>query len=561
MPQGARASLVAKGSARLGAIDLSLEALAVRRESELQFYPSIVSGWMGATHPENPYDVPVHVDALLAGLPAQRYRVETVSTRSAVALGGSWGRWTYDAFIVGANEEAKAQLRNLPDPAAIAQALIAEEPSDALSLYSTSRAVAVPEHLLEDGPVERYMANASQVQASLRGPLLQLPAGALSCNVGVDYRRELMGFNLRLKDADRAVMSSFAACRVPLIDSNMSFPVIEALDLGLGIRGDNYSDIGRVTKQQFGVSWQMTDSLRWQASRAESFRPPSLAELYWRRVVAPMVIYDPKRDETAPITITTGGNPQLRATSRQSSSVSVSFQPRESWQLSAEYWRIKTRGHIAALAPGTLLAYEDFVLPGRILREPPSAEDARMGRPGKLSWLDVSRANVGGATTQGVDLSAEAVFTTSVGTFQPRLLMSLTDKFLYSDLPIRNSWWEDRAGTASEFGTIPKKRAIASLTYTRNQWRASVHARVISSYRDRDLITGEPMQRRVSGGAVWDLHVARDIGNHFRFTAGAFNVTNEEPPFAHVGGSLGFDPSQGDLAGRQIYGRLSAAFD
>jgi iron complex outermembrane receptor protein len=562
VPQGSRATFVTKGSVRLGASVASLELLAIGRQNELQIFPSGVSGYtMGATHPDNPYGVPVRVDALLAGLPAQRYHVETVSKRAVVALEGPLGRWNYRAFVVGADEQAKVWLRNVTDPYAIAHALTAAEPADALSLYSTSRAVAIPERILVDGPIERYWASATQAQASLQGSPLQLPEGDLTCNFGVEYRREFMAFDRRLNDARRDVASSFAECRVPLIHAAMSVPAMEALELRFGVRRDHYSDIGRVTRQQFGLVWQMTDSIRWHASRSESFRPPSLAELHWRRVVFPTVMYDPRRGETALIDIKTGGNPQLRPTWGQSRSVGVSFQPSDAFRLSADYWQIQARGHITALAPTSLLAHEEVVLPEQVMRAPPTAEDMRVGQPGRLLGLDVSRANMGGVATQGLDLSVEASLDTWMGTFEPELSVSLTNKFLYSNLPISHAQMEDRVGVASEFGTIPRQRGIASLTYTSNDWRASIHARVISSYRDRSAVTGEPMQRRVPGGPVWDINVSKKIGSYLRFTLGAFNVTDKEPPFAHVDGSLGFDASQGDLAGREIYCSLSATFD
>jgi outer membrane receptor protein involved in Fe transport len=101
---------------------------------------------------------------------------------------------------------------------------------------------------------------------------------------------------------------------------------------------------------------------------------------------------------------------------------------------------------------------------------------------------------------------------------------------------------------------------VASLSWESDNWRASVHARIISSYRDRSEVTGQPLQRTVPGGPVWDLNVSRRIAGNLRLMLGAANVLNREPPFAHVGGSLGYDASQGDLEGRKIYGTISGTF-
>jgi iron complex outermembrane receptor protein len=555
VPRGSRATVVAKANTKMGSIDVSTELLAIRRENEMQLFPSSVSGYtMGAHHPENPYGVPVKVDALLAGLPAQRFQVQTDSQRVVVALDSQRGRWAYRAFLIQANELAKTRRRNVTNAAAIEQALYAVDWREVLSLYSTMRRVAIPERILMDMPINRYVATATQLHLGLGGPVFQLPAGELTSDAGMEYRQERMGL------ARREVTSSFAKFRTPLIHSAMKVPGIEELSVMVGVRRDDYGDIGAVTRRQFGLDWRMTESIRWQASSSESFRPPSLAELYWPRVVLPSLISDTRRSQTGPVELITGGNPQLRPTWGHSNSIGVSFQATQALELSAEYWQVEARGHIAALAPLTLLANEEVARHGYVVRAPPSAEDVEAGRPGRLLALDISRQNVGGASTQGVDVSIRATINTVVGEFSPAVSASLTHKFLYSDLPIEHAQMEDRVGVASEFGTIPAQRAVASLMFDRDQWRASIHARVISSYRDRSSMTGAPMQRRIAGGVIWDVNVTRNIGGYVRLTLGAFNVTDREPPFAHVGGSLGFDASQGDLSGREIYGQLTATF-
>jgi outer membrane receptor protein involved in Fe transport len=284
-----------------------------------------------------------------------------------------------------------------------------------------------------------------------------------------------------------------------------------------------------------------------------------LVDLYFPRIAIPSAIFDSRRNQAGPIELITGGNPDLHATEGRSNSIGISFQDGDGLRLSAEYWRVKVRDHISLLVPTPLLAHEDSALAERIKREPPNAEDAALGQPGRLLQLDISRANVGGAAIRGIDLAAEAAIKTSIGSFTPRLSVTLTNKFEYSDLPITRVRLEDRAGVASEFGTIPAERGVASLTYESNEWRASVHARVISSYRDTSAVI-DPNHRMVSGGALWDLNVSKRITDNLRLTVGAFNVTNREPPYAHAGGSLGFDSSQGELEGREIYGTISGAF-
>jgi outer membrane receptor protein involved in Fe transport len=96
--------------------------------------------------------------------------------------------------------------------------------------------------------------------------------------------------------------------------------------------------------------------------------------------------------------------------------------------------------------------------------------------------------------------------------------------------------------------------------YEHRTWRAALYARYITSYQDRSSTTGEPLPTEVRPGTVWDLNVSRSLTDHVSLTLGAVNVTNRAPPYANVGGALGFDNSQGDLEGREFFLTLNGNF-
>lgn len=326
VPEGSRAAMSANGSFNVGASVASLELLALSRENELQLMPSFIPGYTwGANHPENPFDVPIRVDAALAGLPAQRQHFKTNSLRGVAAIDGPLGDWEYSAFVVRSDERTKAHMLNVVDPVALARALQAADENEALSLYSTVRRVPIPAGIFVKTPMERYHASTTHLQASTQGSLLGLTA-----NLGVERRHESLTFDTRIDGASRDITSTFAHVRVPLIDPTMSVPAVEDLKVLLGARLDRYSDVGTVTKTQFGLTWRMTEALKWQASISESFRPPSLVELYFPRSAVTAGVFDSKRNQAASIDLMTGGNPSLHPTAGRSSSVGVTFQDRKS---------------------------------------------------------------------------------------------------------------------------------------------------------------------------------------------------------------------------------------
>ncbi|WP_161830750.1 TonB-dependent receptor domain-containing protein [Steroidobacter agaridevorans] len=560
VPEGSRASLLATGALVRGATVASLEVLGVRRDNELQLMPTFVrDATLSERHPENSFGVPVKIDAVLAGLPAQRQHYQTTSLRGVAALEGPlwqgerWGDWDYAAYLTHSDERTRAQLRNVTNPAAVSASLNAVEGSAPLSLY---RPVSVlPAALLSATPVERYHASATHLNATVQGA----PFGVKTF-LGVEGRLERIDFDTRLRGADRVILSTFAQAQLPL---DLLWPGVErlqALSLIAGVRAERYSDIGAEFKSQIGARWEPSNVWRVQVAYSESFRPPSLVELYLPPLTAPATLFDARRGEVAMVTLITGGNPNLRPTTGQARSLGITYQPREQWRFAAEFWHIKVRNHVSLLAPMSLLTHEDEAIEERIKRSEQTPADAAIHLWGPLEQLDISRANVGGAQTQGVDLSAELRLETPLGIFTPRLSVTLTDKFAYSELPTRSIRLEDRTDVAAELGTIPAQRGVVSLTYERGGWEASVYAHLKSSYHDRNPFTDETLARRVGGPPLWDLSISTPLAANLRFSFGATNVFDREPPFANAGGSLGYDTSQYELQGRVLYGMLSGAF-
>ncbi|WP_116810529.1 TonB-dependent receptor domain-containing protein [Steroidobacter cummioxidans] len=551
VPASSRVSMLATGSVQFGASTVSMELLGFKRATDFQLRPVVLAGeTLAANHPENPFGVPVIVDAVLAGVPAQGFRYETNSTRAVAAAEGPIGPWKYSAFVVRSDEKVDVNLPSEVNASAIERGLQGDDPSRTLSIYSTVRRTAVPADLLIDTPANRYHAGATQVHASAQGALARLPAGQLMANLGIEGRRESMDFDPRIDSAHRNITSRFAHLRVPVLGPGMNIPAVRDMALILGMRTDDYADIRSISRRQLGMVWNVSDSLRFHAATSESFRPPSLVDMNQPRVELLTQIYDPKLEQVTPVQVIMGGNPQLQPSTGLSTSIGVLYQAEAGLRLSAEFWRVKVRDHISTVTASSLLSQQDSTASGRIVRD----------SQGRLVSLDLTRANAGAAATEGVDLEAQTQIETRLGLFMPRLLVTLTDEFQYSDQPSERIQMESRLGVASQLGTIPRRRAVASLTYENDYWRASVHAHLISSYRDRSDITGQRLPDKVPGGEVWDFSVSRNIAGNLRLTLGAVNVLDREPPFARVGGSLGFDPSQAQLEGRQIYGTIAGTF-
>lgn len=118
----------------------------------------------------------------------------------------------------------------------------------------------------------------------------------------------------------------------------------------------------------------------------------------------------------------------------------------------------------------------------------------------------------------------------------------------------------DRAGVASLYGTVPTGRAVGSVQLDVGGLRAIVFARHHTSYQDYSIVQGAATDHRIPAQTLMDIKISKDIGDHLTLSVGANNVLDDRPPFTQSGGWEGFDQSQGDLVGREVYLNIASSF-
>ena len=234
-------------------------------------------------------------------------------------------------------------------------------------------------------------------------------------------------------------------------------------------------------------------------------------------------------------------------------------------RLLGNYWKIHTNHRVTMLHFTTLLANED-AFTDRVLRADPTSADIAAGRPGQLMQLDVTRMNFGRLTTSGIDVEASYDLESDWGTFTPRVSATWVDEFVAIDIPGHAPI--DRVGIAHTSGSIPRWRVVSSLGWRRGAMGLSTTVDWRPAYMDANasgLLTG----RKLPARTLVDLHgtlaldqllPAGPLWDDFKLQLGVKNLFDEQPPFADIGFNIGFDSSQGDLAGRFGYLKLSKGF-
>ncbi len=573
MPQSERKSALGTLEARFtDSFSGFVEALYVDKQNMTQFSPAALSSArVPASNPFNPFGVDVTSNFLITGLPPQNTIVESESLRLVGGVRGEIDRWDWEVSYLDGEEEASSWSRNATDPVRVANALASSDPSQALNPFmdGPGGSQALLNSLLAMPVISRYESDAQQWTGFVRGTLWTLPAGPMEVVIGGEHRNERILFNSGIfVEADRSVTAAFAEVRVPLVDAAMSVPMVEGLSVSVAARHDDYSDFGTTFNPQVTVSWLPVSSVVVRATYGESFRPPSLFELYSpRRIFAGSSAIDPRRGgQTATFDQISGGNPQLDPITAESWSAGVSWSPEAvpGFELGATYWNVAMDDRVRVFSSQLVLTNE-ALFPERVVREAPTPADTAAGWAGVIVSVDSSRINFGTLTTSGVDLTASASIETGLGDFRPALSATWIDEYEAGGAPGTPA--VERIDVASTEGTITQWRGLASLGWRHGAWGASLSARYIPAYDDATF-TGTSTGMRVDEQWLIDAQVSLDFREGefspwlegFALQLGVSNLFDEPPPFAEVGSPFGYDSSQGDLRQRFGYLNLSKRF-
>jgi iron complex outermembrane recepter protein len=367
----------------------------------------------------------------------------------------------------------------------------------------------------------------------------------------------------------RTASAAFAEIGIPLVNADMQVPAVSALRLTLAGRHDAYNDFGDTTNPQYGLVWSPVRDLSVRVSYGTSFSPPNLFSMFAPLQQFPSFVTDPRRNnETVPIALLVGGNPDLQPVNGETTTAGLVLTPAQipGLRLTATYWELKVDNRVTVV-PDQQLVNNEAVYSDRVIRAAPTQTDIDLGLPGRILTVDSTRINFGELKTSGVDWDASYSIDTRWGNFTPGFTGTWTAKHSSVELP--GTAPVKRVGIASFNGTIPKWKMSATLAWGHEWIGASATARYIHSYDDAIFGIG-PTGRRVSSQSLIDAQASLDFGRirpghsswleNLRLTAGVANLLDKEPPFTELFFESGYDQTQADLIGCTAYLNLSKGF-
>ncbi|MEJ1964649.1 MAG: TonB-dependent receptor [Gammaproteobacteria bacterium] len=578
-----RYSAMASGTFQLSD---SIEAFADllytdRTETQPLTYRTVSNGLVSASNPFNPFGVPVRANFLLDGLPLPGNVGHEKDYSETLGLRGRLSSWDWELSVLGAQSSQTYQTYGNIDATRLAAALSASNPSQALNVFQDGPggSFALLSSLVSDPSTNAAAKTSDQYQVAgfVRGELWHIPGGPIQLVTGGEWRKEALSYvnptaAVLDGDARRTSSSAYAELQVPVLGRDTGRLVLRDISLTLAGRYDDYSDFGDTFNAQYGLEWRPVSTLHLRASHGDSFRAPGLYLLHSPRVLEAGSNFsngDPHRNlEPFVADWVYGGSVHLGPETSTSSSMGLVWTPDFVLEprLNATFWRIEQDQRIVQGSNTLALIANEALFPDRVIRAPRTPQDIAAGLPGKIIFIDTSLMNLGSLETSGVDFGVSGAIDTAVGKFLPSLTATRVQTYKAADYPTVPA--VERVGVASTMGSIPRWKAVGSLSWNRRGIGVTSAVRYTSSYADaasnniRNGMTVES-QTLVDFQAALDMQqilgATSGLSQGLRIRLGAMNLFNRRAPFSDLFG-YGFDPAQGDIRQRFVYVALSKAF-
>lgn len=517
---------------------------------------------VSALNPFNPFGETVGVAEDLQSVHAtQDFSTEffrpLVGIKGAIATRWHWEvstwesiDWTRDV-IANAYENASA----------IQGALNSADAAEALDPF-TSGAIG-PQSLLQplfSDDVEKRMGRDRSVEAFIRGPVLELPAGEVQAAIGGDYVRSAFytssgggtGVNAAfngIAQYERRYDAVFGEARIPLLARFWAPESDEFVTATISGRHDQYNDFGGDTTEQMALEVRPSRSVLLRGTYGTAFSAPALQLLYGSELAYQSIVTDPTTGQPADAQVITGGNPDLRPNTGHSNTVGVVYASRamQGLRLAVTQWHI-VESSVAQSINAQTLVDNEAAFPGRVIRN----------SLGQIVSVNDTEVNFGSIDVSGIDYKVGYSHSAGVGKWSAELEASQTYHYRRALIPGGQAL--ESVGAAQDDGNwAPRWKGTVGTGWAYALFSAHMDGRYTGSYLDYDSATRTIGKFWiVDANLRWSFGKAvgaesRDLTDAY-IEAGATNLLNRAPQFSNYGnGFFGYDAAQMSIVGRSLY--------
>jgi outer membrane receptor protein involved in Fe transport len=455
------------------------------------------------------------------------------------------GDWNYDAYAqFGESDQTKRQSGNVLRSRVMELTFAADGGAsacggfDPFGLNSLSPGCAA--YVAEDAK-NHATVRETIVEASMNGPVTNLPAGELRAAVGLMYRDQSYRYradeNLRRVlgdggpdvigfeasdniDGDKRNFDVYLEALVPIAGERTG---LKSLDLGLGYRYSDYASSGGASTWKAELVYEPVDAVRLRGSYQRAVRAPSIFELYRPRLLGfadffpgePCSYYSDERSgpdraqvealciaqgvpedqlptfDSDSIVVTSGGNPDLDPEWADTYTAGFVLTPRlespllEGLRLTVDWYQIDVRDSILFLATTDAVAncYDPEFNAGYRADNFWCTNFSRDPVTGKITGAVDTYRNLASQSTSGIDTQVQWSFPTGPGRVSVAWFLSWIASYAIKSAPGTPA--DEYAGTVGGFaGSYPDWKWNFHVGYTLGGLSLGARWRYIDSMAD-----------------------------------------------------------------------------
>jgi iron complex outermembrane recepter protein len=417
------------------------------------------------------------------------------------------------------------------------------------------------------GPTLDATSESNVLDARISGEAFKLPGGVAYYAAGFQYRDESyetkpsaayetgdiagLGGAVPPVNAERKVTSVFG---------ELVLPIVKTLEANLGLRYDNYDDVGSSTNYKASLRWIPTTWAVVRGSVGTGFRAPTLTDLFTPEALGTSEQFnDPATGATSiQVNSLTAGNPNLKAEESQQASLGFVFQPTDKISASIDWFRIKIDDAINAPSA-------QFIVSRFRAGDPAFANLVKLDANGDVEEINQTLANAGEAEVEGFDLDIRG--RQPLGGGNLNFGLNGTYYTTYDQAVSKGGEISRKVGTlvdatgapvvgAENGGVVLRWRHALTVGYTLSSW---------SIFGTQNYARGyEAGFRQVDGErnfmpslTTYDLSVGYGGIKNLRLVAGFRNIFDETPGnvFTPVSNQFqaGYDANNYDPRGRTFF--------
>ncbi|MCE3606178.1 TonB-dependent receptor [Massilia sp. P8910] len=496
----------------------------------------------------------------------------SLSDRLLASIEGTLGGWDYSAGLSYAVGRARSAFTN---GYVIDERIIEGVGNGLLNPFGEQTPAGndfLSQSLLK-GEYLRARIKSAAIDVKASRELTTLPAGPLGFAIGGEFRRDEAGYRVNRALASQASSSGYADAQdqsgsrnIGAVFTELNIPVIKDLEVNLAARYDDYTDFGHSFNPKVALRWQPSKQVLLRGSFNKGFRAPTLYDLHgpqtttntgnpWNDPVLcpggtpvpganPNLACDQQQKQRQ------GGNPDVKPERSRTYSAGIVLEPTPELTLSLDYWDIRLKDQISALAEesvfGNYQKYQNLYF----------YNAART----RLDYVLTITQNLGEVKTRGVDLGLLwRLPRGNLGNFTLAVDATYVDRYDYQNE--RNGPFTVNAGRFADASPVFRWRHNASLGWANGPFGMTLSNRYLSGYDDQPDENGV-VPGRVGHYSTWSLAGTYAANQKVSVTAGVKNLLNDDPPFTVQSTAFqqGYDPRYTDPLGRTFYLRATYKF-